>query len=159
MRSQQQFHFLRQPYPHARAVARVQEQDQYKVTMMVAYALASAIIVLWMAYFPSLIGTALTNLNVLPVHLSSAAENTNGADKDDQLARVQFDDRWGALATMMLRTLGENDVRVGATGSATDIQRFPAGCESAFSQLVKTKTFSGRCVASANIPAPLVKIE
>jgi hypothetical protein len=47
MSRQQQLHFIRQPDAHARAVAQVQAQHQHKITMMVAYALFSAIIVLW----------------------------------------------------------------------------------------------------------------
>jgi len=50
--------------PRARAIAQVREQDQRKIMMMVADALASAIVVFWMAYFPSLISTAPTNLNI-----------------------------------------------------------------------------------------------
>ena len=68
MNGQQQLHFMRQPYVHARAVAQMQEKDQQKITIMVAYSLASAIIVLCMAYLPTLTGSILTNLNIVPTH-------------------------------------------------------------------------------------------
>ena len=42
--------------------------------MMVVYALVSAIIVLWMAYLPTLTGSILTILNIVPTHLSSASD-------------------------------------------------------------------------------------
>ena len=97
MRSQQQLRFMRQPYAHACAVVQVQEQNQHKIIMMVAYALASAIIVLWMAYLPTLTGNILTNLNIVPTHLSSASDSVNRANKDDQLTSVRLNDRWNAF--------------------------------------------------------------
>jgi hypothetical protein len=118
MRSQQQLHFMRQPYARARAVAQV--QNQYKITMMVAYALASAIIVLWMAYLPTLTGSILKNLNVVPTHLSSASDSVNLAKRHDQLTSVRFNDRWNAFATMTIQTLGENGVHARATDLAKD---------------------------------------
>ena len=99
MSRQQQLHFMRQPYAHARAVAQVQEQHQHKITLMIAYALLSAIIVLWMAYLPTLTGSILTNLNILPTHLSSASDSVSRANMEDQLTSVRFDDRWNAFAT------------------------------------------------------------
>ena len=68
MNRQQQLHFMRRPYAHARAVAQTQEKHQQKITMMVAYSLASAIIVLSMAYLPILMDSILTNLNIVPTH-------------------------------------------------------------------------------------------
>jgi hypothetical protein len=68
MNRQQQLHFMHQPYVHARAVVQVQENDQQKITMMVAYSLASAIIVLCIAYLPTVMGSILTNLNIVPTH-------------------------------------------------------------------------------------------
>ena len=84
MSSQQQLHFMRQPHAHARAVAQVKEQNHHAITMMVVYALASAIIVLWMAYLPTLTGSILTILNIVPTHLSSASDSINRANKDDK---------------------------------------------------------------------------
>jgi hypothetical protein len=43
--SSQQQHYMRRQYAHACAVAQLQEQNQHKITMVVVYALASAIIV------------------------------------------------------------------------------------------------------------------
>jgi len=151
MSSQQQLHFMRQPYPRARAVTQVQEQNQHKVTMVVVYALVSAIIVLWMAYLPTLTGSILTILNVVPTHLSSASDSVNRANKDDQLTGLPFDDRWNAFTTTT-KTLGENGVQTRVADPAEDVQRIPVGCETAFSHLIKAGNFSARCVASADVP-------
>ena len=108
--------------------------------MMVVYALASAIIVLWMAYLPTLMGSILTILNIVPTHLSSASDTS-----------VPFDDRWNAFATT-IKTLGKNDIHGRVTIPAEDMQqRIPVGCEPAFSHLIKAGNFSTRCVASVDI--------
>jgi len=147
MSTQQQLHFMRQPYARARVVAQVQEQNQHKITMMVVYALASAIIALWMAYLPTLTGSILTNLNILPQYLPSASDSVNRANKDGQLTSVRFDDRWNAFAAMTIQTLGENGVDARATDPAKDTQRIPVGCEPAFSPLVKAGNFIARCLS------------
>ena len=149
MSSQQQFHFMRQPHAHARAVAQVQEQNHHAIIMMVIYALVSAIIVLWMAYLPTLTGSILTNLNIVPTHLSSVSDTS-----------VPFDDRWNAFATTTIKALGENDVHGRVTVPAEDVQqRIPVGCEPAFSHLIKTGNFSTRCVASLGSPTRRAKVE
>jgi len=158
MRSQQQLHLTRQPHARTRAAAQVQEQNEYRITMMVAYALASAIIMLWTAYLLTLTGGILTNLNIVPTHLSSASESGNRGNKDDQLTSVRFDDRWNAFATM-IHTLGENGVHARVTDPAKDIQRIPVGCEPAFGHLVKNGNFSARCLATADINTRLAKVE
>ena len=107
MSRQQHLYSMRQPYGHARAVARVQEQNQHKITMMIAYALLSAIIVLWLAYLPTLTGSILTNLHIVPTHLSSASDSVYRANRDDQHTGARFDDRWNAFTTT-IKTLGEN---------------------------------------------------
>ena len=156
MRSQQ-LCLLSQPRVHARTAAiHVQEQNQRKIGAMVICTLASAIIVLWIAYLPDLIGSVLTSLNIMPTHLSAASHNVNRANKDDQLVSGgRFDDRWNALATMTIRTLGE----AGTDTMTKDTQRIPVGCEPAFSYLVKTGNFSARCVARADISTRLAQAE
>jgi predicted PurR-regulated permease PerM len=104
MSSQQQLHFMRQPYAHARAVVLGQEQNQRKIAMMIVYALVSAIIVLWMAYLPTLTGSILTNLNIVPTYLSSVSDSVNRASRDDQVSSVRFDDRWDALEKTTIQT-------------------------------------------------------
>ena len=153
MGSQQKFRSMRQPYVRACAVAQVQKQNQHKITLMVAYAIASAIIVLWMAYWPTLTSSILNN--IVPTHLSSASDSVNRANKGDQLTSVPFNDRWNVFATMPIQTLGKNGLNARATDLTKDIQPIPVGCEPAFSRLVKTGNFSARCIASANIPARL----
>lgn len=155
MRSRQQLHSMRQQHAHARAIAQVQGFNRHKVIVTVAYALASAIIVLWMAYLPTLMGGLLTDLNIVPTHLSSASEGVNRADKGDQFISAQFNDRWSTFAEMTMQTLGENGVHARIIDPAKDPRRIPVGCEPAFSYLVKTGNFSARCVASADIPSGL----
>jgi hypothetical protein len=144
---------MRQQHTHARAIAQVQ-CNQHKITMTVAYALASAIIVLWMAYLPTLMGGILTNLKIVPTHLSSASESVNRADKNDRFAGTQFDDRWSAFAETRMRTLGEN-VHARVMDPAKVTRQIPVGCEPAFSYLVKAGNLSGRCLASIDIPGGL----
>jgi hypothetical protein len=127
---------------------------------VLAYVLVSAIIVLWMAYVPTLTGNILTILNIVPTHLSSASDSVNRANKEDQLTNVSFDDRWNAFATTTIKTLGENDLHGRVTVPAEDTQQLiPVGCELAFSHLIKTGNFSTRCVASVDIPTRLAKVE
>jgi hypothetical protein len=160
MSSQQQFRCTRRQYAHARAVAQVQGQNHHKISMVVVYALASAIVVLWMAYLPTLMGNILTILNIVPTHLSSASDSINRANKDDQLTSVRFDDRWNAFRPTTIKTLGENDIHGGVTVPAEDMQqRIPVGCEPAFSHLIKTGNFSTRCVARTDINTRLAKVE
>ncbi len=129
--------------------------------MMVVYGLASAIIVLWMAYLPTLAGNILTQLNIVPTHLTSAASSVNRLDKSDQLASVRFDDRWRAFVAMTMQTLGENGVNAGAADPAKvkKVQQIPVGCESAFGYLVKAGNFSARCIAAVDAAMRLAKAE
>jgi hypothetical protein len=154
MRSQQHRRFMRQPYSRARAVAQVQEQTQHKM-MIVAYALASAIVVLWMAYPSTLAGSVTTKPNIVPTHLSSASGSINRINKGDQFTSVRFNDRWNAFTAMTTQTLGEKGVNARAADTAKNIEQIPIGCEPAFSRLVKARNFSTRCVASADTPIPL----
>jgi CRISPR/Cas system endoribonuclease Cas6 (RAMP superfamily) len=151
MSRQQQLHFMRPPYVRARAVAQVQEQNQHKITMMIAYALLSAIIVLWLAYLPTLTGSILTNLHIVPTHLSSASDSVNRTNMDNRRASAGFDDRWNAFATPTIKMFNGNGVRTSATDPAEDFRQVPVGCEAAFSQLIIIENSGARCVASADI--------
>ena len=135
MNRQQQLHFMRPPYAHARAALQVQEQNQHKITMMVTYALLSAIIVLWMAYLPTVTGSILTSLNIVPTHLSFASDRVNRANVDDHLTSVRFDDRWSAFATPTIKTLKGNGVHTSVTdpsgGLPASSGRLPSGVQSA----------------------------
>lgn len=158
MSSQQQLHFIRDPYPCARVIAQLQEQKQRKFTIIVVYTLVSAIIVLSMAYLPTLTASILTGLNIVPAHLSSASDGVNRANKDDRLRSVRFEDRWNALTTR-IQTLGNNGGHAHVTDPAKDVRRIPIGCEPAFSHLIETGNFSVRCVSSADIPTLLADVE
>jgi hypothetical protein len=154
MRSQQHLYSMLQPYTRARAVAQLQEQNQHNIMMIVAYALASAIVVLWMAYLPTLAGSVMTKLNNVPTHLSSASDSINRTNKSDQFTSVRFNDRWNAIVSMTIQTLGQNEVHARVADPTKGIQRIPVGCEPAFSGLLKTGNFSARCVASADTEHP-----
>jgi predicted anti-sigma-YlaC factor YlaD len=75
------------------AVATSQEPHGQRLLMMSAYLIASAIIALWMAYWPTVTGSILTTLNALPQHLTEASYTVNHLNQGDRLT-VRFDDRW-----------------------------------------------------------------
>jgi len=132
MYTDRQFHAGRpRAYVRARAVDVRHENSSALIT--IAYALASAIIVLWLAYLSSFTGTVLSKLNVLPEHLSYN-ETVNRLHKTDRLSMAAFNDRWNAFAVS------------GRPDAAQRTGRIPDGCESAFSSLVKVGNFSARCV-------------
>jgi hypothetical protein len=131
-RSEQQLHFVRRPYVHARAVT-TSHQD-HKFLLMV---LASAIVVLWIGCLPALTGSILPQLNVV-VQRQTSNETINRLHKGDRLAPVNFHDRWNAIAEIHK-----------AYGSQS-VERIPDGCEPAFSHLVKVGNFSARCVAKVD---------
>lgn len=145
-RNQQQLHFGHRPHVRARAVA-VPQQEDHKILLMVAYVLASAIIVLWMAYLPSVTGSILNRLGVVPQHLASS-ESINRLHKADRLVGTKFDDRWNAVAEIS-----------GATDAARSAERIPLGCEAAFMRLVKDGNFSARCIASGESRVRLAAVE
>ena len=121
------------PRAHARARAVDVRQENNSVLLSVVYALASAIIVLWLAYLSSVTGTVLSKLNILPEHLSYN-ETVNRLHKTDRLSMISFNDRWNAFAAS------------GKPHAAQRAGRIPDGCEAAFGVLVKAANFSARCV-------------
>ncbi len=128
MHSDRQFH-AGGPRAYARAIAMDTRHESNSILVRVIYALASAIIVLWLTYLSTVTGTVLSKLNILPEHLSYN-ETVNRAHKADRLTVAPFNDRWnGFAASAMKRTSG-----------------IPDGCEPAFSGLVKVGNFSSRCV-------------
>jgi hypothetical protein len=72
------------------------------------------------AYLPTLTGSILTGLNIVPTHLSSAPDSVYRTNKGDELTSARFDDRWNAFTTT-IKTLGENAVHTGATDPAGDL--------------------------------------
>jgi hypothetical protein len=131
-RNAQQLHFARRPYVHARALSTAC-QDR-KALLMV---LASAIVVLWIAYLSALTGSTLSKLNVVQHQTSN--EMIYRLHKGDRLAPVYFYERWNAIV--------EIDKALNGTQS---VERIPDGCEPAFSHLVTAGNFSARCVASVD---------
>jgi hypothetical protein len=132
-RNRQQLPFTHRPRNRARAVA-IPQQDQ-RIVQMVVYALASAIIVLWMAYLSSVTGSVLARLGVVPSHLTMS-ETIDRAGKSDRLAATKFDERLNAVAETS-----------GSLETPRHAERIPLGCEGAFMRLVKDGNFSTRCIA------------
>jgi len=143
LRNEQHLHLARWPNVRARAVAI--PHDDHKILMIVAYALASAIIVLWMAYRPAVTGSVLTKLNVVQ-HISY--DSINRLHKGDQLAGEKFADRWNVTVAV-----------IKASRPARSVERVPDGCEPAFSRLVKVGNFSARCVAAVQTPIRFASVE
>jgi hypothetical protein len=130
MHSDQQFHGGR-PRAHARAV--VMECENGAILLRITYALAAAIITVWLTHLSSVTDIVLNKANALPEQLSYN-EMVNRAHKTDQLTVAPFNDRWNAPAT------SRNPDAARRTG------RIPDGCEPAFGGLVKVGNFSSRCV-------------
>jgi hypothetical protein len=110
----------------------VPHQDN-SALIMVFYGLAGVIIALWLAYPSSVIGAALSKLNISPEHLSYT-ETVDRTHKKNQVTTVPFNDRWNAFVTS------------GKSNTAQHVWQIPDGCESAFGGLVKVGNFSARCV-------------
>jgi hypothetical protein len=141
-RNEQQLHFVRRPYAHARAVS-ISHQD-HKVLSLV---LASAIVVLWIATLSALTGSILSRLNVV-VHRQTSNETINRLHKGDRLAPMSFYDRWNAIVEVDR-----------ASNGAQSVERIPDGCEPAFSYLVKVGNFCARCVAKVDTLTRLAAAE
>ena len=125
---------MRHARSQAVAVARRQPSVHHKFLVMGAYLIASAIVVPWMAYLPTLGSNILTQLNTLPQHV--AVNAINGLHKRDQLTAARFDERWNALGVVTKPANTEKSA-----------ERIPFGCEGAFSRLVKDGNFTARCIA------------
>ncbi len=131
-RNNQQLAFPQQPY--VRAVALATTRESHRILLTVAHALATAIVVLWIAYLPLVTSTIMTQLNVVPRHLTSH-QAIDRFHKSDRIANMKFDDRWSAIANNR------------ASRATQRLERIPYGCDAAFSRLVKTGNFSVRCTA------------
>jgi len=118
----------------ARARAIPAPRQDHRILLMVVYMLISAIIALWLAYLPTITASVLTQLNIVPQHLTAAETMVNRDHKGDRLATLTFDERWKAVAT------------IDKAAPARRAERIPHGCEGAFSGLVKAGNFSTRCV-------------
>ncbi len=95
MRNQQQIQSVRRQPVRCVAIAAQEEQFEQKILRMVLFALASAIVAMWMAYLPALAGSALDTLGIVPQHLSSnAVDRTHKGDRLARVAGIRFDARW-----------------------------------------------------------------
>jgi hypothetical protein len=118
----------------------------YKKTLtVVSYAIACAIVVLAVAYWPAYAGSLLTKINVLPVHLASASDDSNRIHKEDRLTGISFQDRWSAVPASAAVVDGVRTRR--EAPRAERRERIPFSCEMAFSRLVTKGNFSTRCIA------------
>jgi len=95
MRNQQQIQSVRRQSARCVAIAAQEEQFQQKILRIVLFALATAIIAMWMAYLPALAGSALDTLGIVPQRLSFDAVNrTHKGDRLARVAGIRFDARW-----------------------------------------------------------------
>jgi len=95
MRNQQQIQSVRRQPARCVAIAAQEEQFQQKILRMVLFALAGAIIAMWMAYLPALANSALDTLGIVPQHLSfNAVDRTHKGDRLVRVAGIRFDARW-----------------------------------------------------------------
>jgi hypothetical protein len=118
---------------YVRAGAVDVQDENSNVLIMVAYALASAIVLFWLVHLSLVNGTALSKLNILSEH-ASYNELVNRLHKADRLPTAPFNDRWNA------------SISSSKPDATRRIGRIPDGCEPAFSGLVKASNFSSRCV-------------
>jgi hypothetical protein len=132
MYSDAQFHAHR-PRAYARARTADVRHEKEGILTTVLYVIASAIIVLWLAYLSSITGTVLSKLHILPEHVSYN-ETVNRVHKTGRLTIASFDDRWKAFSMS------------GKPDAAQRTGRIPDGCETAFGGLVKAGNFTSRCV-------------
>jgi hypothetical protein len=127
-RNDQQYQFAPSPRAPAAAIANA----EHKILKTVVFVLASAIVVLWMAY---LMEVALTKPNFVTQHLT-LSETVDRSHKGDRLTIVNFDDKGNNLLEQINKPLSERRA-----------ERIPVGCEPAFSTLVKVGNFSRRCLS------------
>ena len=117
----------------ARAIAvRCHEPN---IPPLVAYLLASAIIILWTAYFSIAAGSVLPKVNIVPQHAISVAA-VDQTNKGGRLGLL-FIDRWNAAIKM-----------IGISPEAQKIEQAPDGCQSSFKQIVKIARLSDRCLGT-----------
>jgi hypothetical protein len=97
---------------------------------LVACALVSAIIAVWMAYLSTAPSSILSSFAPF-----TATDVVQGVQKEDRLLGLRFEDRWNPVGPIK-------------TSSSTDrIEKIPVGCETAFSRLFKVQNFLARCLA------------
>jgi hypothetical protein len=98
MQSDYQGHFMRRPRIQAAAIS-AQHQNN-GIVVMVAYALMSGTIVLWMSHLTSVTGSLLSNLNIVSDDHVAFSPTVNRENKADRLPGIRFDDRWSALGKL-----------------------------------------------------------
>ncbi len=98
MQSDYPRHFMRQPRVQATAISAQHQSNG--IVVMVAYALMSGIIVMWIAHLSSVTGSILSRLNIVPDNHVAFSSTINHENKGDRLPGVTFDDRWSALGKL-----------------------------------------------------------
>jgi hypothetical protein len=131
-RNKQQLVLSQRPRVRARALANPNES--HRIPLRADYALATAVIALWIAYLPLINAEVMSHLNVVPQHLTST-QIIDRTHKGDRVAGIKFEDRRNAI--------GNNR----ASRAMRRVERIPYACEATFSRLVKTGNFSVRCIA------------
>jgi hypothetical protein len=102
-------------HPHVARRHRVQARAislrRNAIPVMIAYAVISAVIALWMAYLPFVTGSILSGLNIVPDHRAAFSSIVNRENKGDRLAGAAFDNRWsipGNIETQRPTTIIRN---------------------------------------------------
>lgn len=78
-----------------------QDEGRHKFLLIGACLIASALIALWLAHLPQVIGSPRNSFNIMPQH--RAENSVNRLHKSDRLARTvgaSFDARWSGIATV-----------------------------------------------------------
>ena len=134
MYKNEQRHSVRRSYALASPTSRT-DYDR-GIAWAVVSVLASATIVLWLCYLPTITGSIPTHLNSLPQHPTTHSL-VDRLHKGDRLDAVNFADNWSGVATTSK-----------SPQRTQTHERIPNGCEPPFSRLVKIGNITGRCVTS-----------
>lgn len=123
-----------------------------KAGNIAGYVLASAIVAMAMAYWPTSAGDILVRLNLVPGRLAATAV-PDRTHKSDRLA-LSFAQRWSAVPERAAEILGSKSKHE-PPRAETRIEKIPFSCELAFSRIISKGNFSTRCIAAIGADARL----
>jgi hypothetical protein len=127
-----------------------------KAGNIAGYVLASAIVAMAMAYWPTSAGDILVRLNLVPGRLAATAV-PDRTHKSDRLA-MSFEQQWSAVPA---RAAEVRDSKSGRESPRAErrIEKIPFSCELAFSRIISKGNFSTRCIAALGTDARLAAAE
>lgn len=131
---------------------RLQTKFAKKAGNIAGYVLASAIVAMAMAYWPTSAGDILVRLNLVPGRLAATAV-PDRTHKSDRLA-MSFEQQWSAVPARAaeVRKSGRESPR-----AERRIEKIPFSCELAFSRIISKGNFSTRCIAALGTDARLAE--